>query len=107
MISASSSKEPTPPGKTIKASDRFINSSLRSSNVLVIIISLSLGFANSSLCNDSKLIPFASTPLSRAVSETIFIRPTLPPPKTMLIPLLARISAIFFASSAYLGFLPS
>ena len=39
MISASSSKDPTPPDKTIKASDRFINSSLRSSKVLVIIIS--------------------------------------------------------------------
>ena len=47
------------------------------------------------------------TPLSRAASDTIFIRPTFPPPKTTLMPFAARISPIFFASSAYLGLLPS
>ena len=52
-------------------------------------------------------MPNALTPLSRAVSDIIFISPTLPPPKTILIPFFAIISETNFAASAYLGFFPS
>ena len=52
-------------------------------------------------------MPNALTPLSIAVSDIIFISPTLPPPKTILIPFFAIISEINLAASAYLGFFPS
>ena len=106
IISASSSSDPTPPGRTINASDLDINSCFRLSRVSETTISFSLGLANSKACRDFKEIPKTSTPLSIAVSEMIFISPTLPPPKTILMFFLAIYFAIVLADSAYLGFLP-
>ena len=44
------------------------------------IISLMLGLVNSNSCSDFKVIPITLPPCLIAVSATIFIKPTLPPP---------------------------
>ena len=48
ITSANSSKEPTPPGRTINASDLSINTSFLSSNVCATTTSSNLGLTNSS-----------------------------------------------------------
>ena len=95
MISANSSKDPTPPGSTIKASELSIKICFLSRRVSATSNRVSLGLTNSKACNDFSDIPKTSTLFSIPTSETTFIKPTSPPPKTMPIFLLD----IIFATS--------
>ena len=70
------------------------------------IVSLMIGLVNSKSSNDFKVMPVTFPPFSMALSETTFIKPTFPPPKTTSKFLLAINFPRYSAAILYSGDLP-